>query len=397
MRGILALVACLAAPLHGGDWTPKLSGYAAGEARGFAAAPPYQGQVRNTVSAVFEPELHLPLGREELTATFSPFGRLDSADPERTYFDVRELFVLWHGGRWEARAGVDKVFWGVTESAHLVDIVNQTDTLGSFDGEDKLGQPMLKLSLSPDLGTFDLFLLPYFRERTFAGARGRLRGPLVAKNSLARYESAAGEWHQDFAVRYSRSVSVLDIGLSHFHGTGREPTLLQGVDPSGTPVYIPFYEQIDQTGLDAQLTAGSWLWKLEAIRRNGEGPRAFVASALGLEYSISGVLGSPIDLGLLAEWLLDDRHGDALRAADNDITAGFRLAFNDVQGTELLAFVVHDYRNASRVLSVEAGRRLTDNWKAEAQGFMFLGAAPGDPTYLVRDDDHLEIRLAYYF
>ena len=42
------------------------------------------------------------------------------------------------------RVGVGKVFWGVTESQHLVDIINQTDLVENIDTEDKLGQPMLE-------------------------------------------------------------------------------------------------------------------------------------------------------------------------------------------------------------------------------------------------------------
>ena len=77
------------------------------------------------------------------------------------------------------RVGIRKEFWGVTEFQHLVDVINQTDGVEDFDGEDKLGQQMVNLSLVNDWGIVDLFLLPGFRERTYAGEEGRLRGPLV--------------------------------------------------------------------------------------------------------------------------------------------------------------------------------------------------------------------------
>ena len=78
----------------------------------------------------------------------------------------------------ELRVGLRKVFWGVTESQHLVDIINQTDLVESLDGEEKLGQPMINYALINDWGTLDLYLLPYFRERTFSGINGRLRSSL---------------------------------------------------------------------------------------------------------------------------------------------------------------------------------------------------------------------------
>ena len=62
---------------------------------------------------------------------------------------------------------------------------------------------------------------------------------------------------------------VVDVGLSMFNGTNREPFLMPGADRSGAPVLVQHYDQIRQFGLDAQLTVGSWLFKFEAIQRAG--------------------------------------------------------------------------------------------------------------------------------
>ncbi|MBL4839030.1 MAG: hypothetical protein JKY34_15790, partial [Kordiimonadaceae bacterium] len=71
-----------------------------------------------------------------------PYARLDAKDSERSHFDMREAYVRWNGDVVTVRAGLGHVFWGVTESVHLVDIINQSDTVEDLDGEDKLGQPM---------------------------------------------------------------------------------------------------------------------------------------------------------------------------------------------------------------------------------------------------------------
>ena len=75
----------------------------------------------------------------------------------------------YKGTEIELLVGINKVFWGVTESVHLVDIVNQTDLVEDLDQEDKLGQPMVNLALQHDWGLLNIYLLPYFRERTFPG------------------------------------------------------------------------------------------------------------------------------------------------------------------------------------------------------------------------------------
>ena len=76
------------------------------------------------------------------------------------------------------------------ESRHRVDYINQTDGVEDVDGEDKLGQPMLNLGLQRDWGDLNFFYLPYFRERTFPGTKGRLRAPLVVDTDRARYEAS---------------------------------------------------------------------------------------------------------------------------------------------------------------------------------------------------------------
>ena len=127
-----------------------------------------------------------------------------------------------------------KVFWGVTEAVHLVDIVNQTDLVESLDGEEKLGQPMIDLSLIRDWGVVDLFVLPWFRERTFPSEDGRPRFAIPIDTHDPIYESSAEQHHVDFAARWSNSIGEWDIGLSYFYGTSREPRFVilpSAIDP----------------------------------------------------------------------------------------------------------------------------------------------------------------------
>ena len=95
------------------------------------------------------------------------------------------------GNAVESRIGIRKEFWGVTETFHRVDIINQTDSVESFDGEDKLGQPMINISLETLSGSIDFFALLGSRERTFAGRFGRLRTPIVVDTDHPIYESGA--------------------------------------------------------------------------------------------------------------------------------------------------------------------------------------------------------------
>ncbi len=379
--------------------TPKaeayeLTGQVSAQVRAFQSEPLYQDQQRNNASFSFEAEYYQELG-ESGSITFAPFARLDSADDDRTHMDIRELSYLHVSDTWELKAGISKVFWGVTEFAHLVDIINQDDGVESPDGEDKLGQPMVHLSVPGSWGVLDLFVLPYFRERTFPGQNGRLRPSIVIDTDNPSYEDPDEENHIDLAARYSHSVGILDFGLYHFSGTGREPTLVPEIRPGGLAL-VPYYVQIEQSGLDAQLVAGQWLLKFEGIRRTWTSEDFYAASG-GFEYTFSSLGSSSVDLGVILEYVRDDRGEDATTPFNNDIMAALRLAMNDQAGTELLAGVVEDMDNSSRIVSLEASRRLGDNMKATFEARAFLNSHEDDLTYDARDDDYIQLELTYYF
>lgn len=390
------LVAALLASAAPGLAAQEIRGAIAVETRAFPNAPAHAGQDHNTASVEFAPELFAAWDRGRQGIRFEPFLRIDVADGSRTHFDIREAswFRAWE--TWELRVGVSRVFWGVTESVHLVDIVNQTDLVENLDGEDKLGQPMVNATFLTPWGDVSVFVMPYFRERTYPGRSGRLRAPIPVNHDVAEYESGAGRWHPDLAVRWSNYFGNWDIGVSQFVGTGRDPRFVPSLNSAGDPVLAPRYDLINQTGLDVQYTAGGWLWKFEGITRGGQGDR-YAAVAGGFEYTVVGVLGSAADVGILAEYLADTRGRDATTPFDDDVFLGTRLAFNDVQSTSVLAGVIVDRTRGSTLLNVEAERRLGEDWTVDLELRAFFGVPNADPLHPVQQDDHLQVRLARHF
>jgi hypothetical protein len=330
--------------------------------------------------------------------TVAPFLRWDGHDDNRSHGDLREANWLHIGGDWDLVVGLDKVFWGVTESRHLVDIINQDDGVEDIDGEDKLGQPMVNLNLLRDWGTVSAFVLPGFRERTFPESDARLRGPSPIADDNSTFDSGAEDRHVDIALRWAHTIEDWDIGISHFHGTSREPRLIPRTDPGGDAVFVPHYDQIDQTGLDLQLTTDAWLWKLEAMTRSGHGDRFFTAVG-GFEYTLFGIFGTDADLGLLAEYLYDGRDQERAPAtsADDDIFLGTRLVLNDAQDTSALVGAVIDRDTQARVFFVEAERRIGDSWKIEIESRFLLNLPDDDPLAGIRADDFVTLRLSKFF
>ena len=326
---------------------------------------------------------------------FVPFARWDQHDDERSHGDVRELAIRHRHGAFDVVAGIGRVFWGTVESVHLVDIVNQTDLIEDIDGEDKLGQPLLSVGYSGAYGRLEGLVLPYFRERTLPGIEGRLRGPLPYDRGNALYRSGAERRHVDGAIRYSLSRGMLDLGVSHFSGTAREPGFVLTPTAQG-PVLTPYYDQIEQTGIDVNVVSGGWLWKLEAIRQNNH-VDPYSAAAGGFEYSFSGVFETGWDLGVLAEYLWDERDQDSPSAFQNDVFTGLRLAGNDVAGTEFLAGLAFDCDHDSRFASIEASRRIGSTGKLTLELRVFDSNDVRDPLNAVQRDDYLRLEYTRYF
>ncbi|TFH92734.1 hypothetical protein [Vibrio ouci] len=366
----------------------ELSGQINAEHRQFASHG-LQGQDKGQSSIVFQPELYWQWG-ESSDFTFTPFYRLDSLDEERSHGDIREALYLTYWDDYELRAGIGKVFWGVTESAHLVDVVNQTDAIESVDGEDKLGQPMVHFTSIKEWGTVDAMILPYFRERTFAGVDGRLR-PTVPVSNDAVYESSREEKHIDYAVRYSQMFGDWDLGFSYFQGTNRDPYYqIHGNELK------PYYAQAKQVGIDIQGIVGDWLWKIESIYRDSFDNHTGVVG--GFEYTIVGAFDMVWDIGLIAEYLYDSRGNNAQSVGQNDLFAGTRLALNDEDSTEILFGISQDLDNSDVYSAkLEASSRLTNHLSWTVNGWLFENDTPDDLLYFARKDDFIEFSLQYYF
>jgi hypothetical protein len=396
-----------------GEW--DFGGEVAGELRAFLNKPANPGQFDHWQPALaLSPDIRWASDDGKHRFVFKPYAKLDAQDGERTHYDVREGYYRFAPGPEVALTiGAAKVFWGRTESRHLVDIINQADAVEDIDEEDKLGQPMVNLTLVNDWGTLDFFAMSGFRDRTFPGRRGRPRFSFVIDTDDPIFESSARRKAPDFALRYSRYFGGWDIGVAGFYGTSREPRF--AVDAANSRL-IPIYDRIAQGSIDVQYTTGAWLFKAEAIVREGQGD-VFFASVAGFEYTLYQVFGSNADLGLLGEYLYDGRD-DGFRienfssvalsgpapasitpftAFQNDVFVGARLGLNDPQDTSAIAGVIVDAEDGSLAVSAEASRRIGANWRAEVEGRFFMNVDSGNLLNAFRSDDFVTLRLTRFF
>ncbi|HCK76693.1 MAG TPA: hypothetical protein DHW07_06065 [Gammaproteobacteria bacterium] len=331
-----------------------------------------------------------------LIGTFLPYGRIASAGGDMNHVDIRELNLLYTQDKWEGIVGISRVFWGVTESGHLVDIINQTDQLEGFDGEDKLGQTMIRISRLFDQNTVDLYVLPGFREREFLLSDQPLALPFPVSNDKPLYGADNEAQHVDFALRLSGYQGMADYGLSWFSGTSRDPEFI--IQPSGA--YRPRYPLIHQVGLDLQLTLDSWLWKLEAIHRTFESDTItddFTAVIGGTEYTIYGLAAALFDLGLLAEWHGDNREDHTTVPMQNDLFTGMRASFSDTQSSEFLAGIFSDLDDGSNSVRVEASRRILDDARITLEAQSFVNVDSRNALSYLKSSDFVLLSLQLFF
>ena len=373
---------------------------------GVSAAQEFSGNIALESLIFSEPGLDASQMDDNVTLSFKPkwtgewndgddawsveiFLRADNRAEGREHADIRELLWLHLDGDNEWRVGINTMFWGVTESQHLVDVINQVDQVEGVDGEDKLGQPMFHLKRYQDWGVLDFLVLPGFRERTFQAAQGRLRFPIVVDTSAPIYDSSDEDNHVDYAFRFSQTYGDLDLGVSLFKGTNRDPQFDLGPG-------IPHYVQMTQVALDMPLIADDWIWKLEIIHRDTD-PSAYQALTGGFEYTFYGVYDSDIDIGSLAEYSYDSRDEGQRGVFDRDLFVGARLAFNDAQSSELLAGIIYDTEKHSQSFRLEGNRRFGDSWKGTIEMQVFSNVDPSDPLAAFEKDDFLLLEIARFF
>ncbi|MCF6346041.1 MAG: hypothetical protein L3J00_06180 [Thiomicrorhabdus sp.] len=380
----------------------ELSGKGGGEILTFfqEAKSPEQHPVYPSVFV--EPELYYSTGENsEIKAKL--FYRYNANSPSQTRGDIRELMFYQYADEWEIHAGIGKVFWGTTESRHLVDVVNQIDLLESLDDEARLGQPMLQAKLIKAWGTLDIMLLAGFRPVEFGNAdvRSQFLPPLA--NQSTRYQSKDKTNTLDMAVRWNHSFDALDLGLSYFSGTQRTP-LFQFITEQNQAKLLPVYVQSQQIGLDAQVIVNDLLLKAEFIHRDSHKLNAqnqftrYQTNALvaGFEYTLVGIGDSVYDLGLIGEYLYDE--WESITPFQKDWMTGLRWVFNDTQSTEILMGHIIDLDDQSQIWTLEASRRIGENWKAELNG-RWVSNVNSD-NYFVKtyqQDDLINFKVSYYF
>jgi hypothetical protein len=320
------------------------------------------------------------------------FGRYDFNDVKRSHVDFRELYYKQSFKNGYTSLGFRKIFWGVVESTNINDIINQKDMLEGIEGDYKLGELMWQTVFIKSFGTFESYIMPFHRRVRFPGPEGRFRSPLdLERDSSANYyRNDIGRWYPSFAVRYNNIIGSFDLGINFFHGLSREPV----IDKSSQDINI-YYPIINQFGGDFQFTLPGMLLKTEIVNRLGK-EKGYWAIVSGFEYTIGNFLNSSGDLGIVSEYLFDERGNNTIRGMDNDLFLGLRFSGNDLNSTEILAGTIIDLSKTTRLYSFQASRRFNEVVKFELEGKWFRNVSHKEFVSIFRNDSMLQVNILIY-
>jgi hypothetical protein len=315
---------------------------------------------------------------------------------ERAFGDVEKGILEYKAESWGLRAGVLNERWGVMTVEQIADIVNQRDYVSNYRGRDRLGQPGLAWQYYGDSWSATVIAATYKRERRLARGLDRFRNTGLGYTDA---EFDEGRWSPpDLGLRLFKGLGDLELELTYFHGTAREPLLLPTFVEDGSLALTPTYRQMRQGGIAARYVLGDFVFRGEGYLRDMDGVPTYGGLALGVERVLYRVFGGVEDLLIYVEGYYDDRPSEAPPTLfDNDLVIGLRLNANDAKGTELWLQMIVDYETGSNLIEVEAKRRLTDSLVARVELVAPVNVEDDSVLSGFERDSRLTASITFYF
>jgi hypothetical protein len=326
-------------------------------------------------------------------------ARVGGIDTNRSTLIVEEAWAGWKHGWLRVRAGVQILNWTATEAFHPADVVNSRNFDSNVENAEKVGEPMVEVRLKLGTGSLTGYYLPARMDPRFPGPASRLSfapaGLTLGDPVWGDADGSIGDGrlaHQ-WAARLSQSLWGADLALHVIsHNDRSQPSIVLG----GDFVPRPLYHRVLQAGATWTQTLGEWIVKVEAAHRRfeeiddpgdylapaGLDPPDHTQVAAGLEWGWgydSGGEGTVLAEGQVVLGVEDKDERRALHPFQRDVLIGYRHAFNDANGSELMLGILADLETVEVLGNLNYKQRLSDTWSLEV-GLRFVHApSDGDP------------------
>lgn len=346
------------------------------------------------------------------------FGRAGGIDPDRSIATVEEAWVGWKKSRLELQLGAQMLNWTATEAFHPADIMNSRNLDSDIENAEKLGEPMVSFRVRFLEGGVTAYFMPTRIAPRFPGPSSRLsltQGQSIGDALWAGRDGEIGDdlFAPQWAARLDQTFGSADLALHYVeHNDRSQPAIaVQASDMQVRPVF----PTVRRAGLTYTQAIGEWLVKVEADHRmffdvDGSADYIIVAPpavdhtsvALGLEWGWGYDDGGEGTVLLEGQAAIapdaSEAEFQALGPFQRDVLLGYRHAFNDVDGTELLAGVIADTERFPEVLvNFVYSQRLSDVWGIS--GTLRVIHAPEEESFLhAQHEAHsVQLDLTRYF
>lgn len=350
------------------------------------------------------------------------YGRLDHFDRQRSVLVLEEGWAQVSGERLRLRAGVDIVNWTATEAFHPADVINARNLDSDLENLEKVGEPMVALQVRLFSSTnLQLLYMPYRSEPIFSSPRSRLGlAPGLDPRGTRQMIDRDGRLTDDdfghqAAVAIRQSWGGADLTVHALEHMDRSQPLVR-LDPA-TMRPLVLFQTVRQVGGTYQQAIAALLVKVEGAYRRFVDPAEPLPGiavfgpesqpdhgqvALGIEYGIpheSGMESTAIVEGQALLGVSGEVAGAALTPFQRDVLVGYRLAFNDEAGRELMVGAIGDLeRLGEGIVTVSYAQRIGETWTIRA-GVRVFNAESDAPGFVgaLRRADHVRLTLTRHF
>jgi hypothetical protein len=319
----------------------------------------------------------------DLNLVLRGLARFDAIDSTRNVGALEDAYVGYTAGPLTMRVGSQILNWSTTEAFHPGDIINSRNFDSDLENLEKFGEPMVELRLRFFQGSLSAYympmriepkLLPVESRLSFVPAGLELGDPIWIDRDGSKSDAL---FEHQGAVQLSQTIGPADVSLHVVDHSDRQQPSFTFDAASGE--LRPVYFSVTQFGLTYVHVFGSLLFKLEAAHRRIRPPDPVAAPdvapfpdhqqvAAGFEYNWTTAGGDDATLIVEGQGVrADDEVRRQLNLFQADVFFGYRHAFSDEQGRELvLGFITDVERPYEYLASVRYQQRLSDTWSIGA-------------------------------
>lgn len=319
------------------------------------------------------------------------FTRTDTQDSTRAIFNFDESYYQYNINSWTFNIGHNIFNWSVMEFFHPVDNINSRNFDANGDLVERLGQPsfFVKKEFETSYIQF-IFFLDYVNsimpsESNRNGPQVELQRPqyIIGNNKTTGNPNEYGG-----IIHYVRNFESFDMDIHIARKFDTNYPLISSPKTSNTSPtledidIVPYYMRTTQYGLALTGNWEEYILKFEHLKLEYDNDKVdffvpptvllqvtkedFSLTALGIErtktYSndqegtifieYQTVLGTTIE------------QARTLSPFQRDMAVGYRHNFNDFDGHEIIAFIIHDLDKAhENIYDISHSFRLTAAWK----------------------------------